>query len=88
MSRKKSVEKRLEEGRGSDLARKCWEEIRERAQRGGGISRRGRKGLSLLLSTGRRRERSFLRVGVGKMEVGSRKDRSRKDGEGERGGGL
>lgn len=29
------MEERLAGGRGSELARKCWEEVRERARRGG-----------------------------------------------------
>jgi len=42
-------EERMAEGRGSELARKCWEEIRERAKKGG------------MCQGGRRKDKSFLR---------------------------
>jgi hypothetical protein len=45
-------EERLAEGRGSELARKCWEEIRERAKRGGGYRDGKGKGRNFLRKEG------------------------------------
>lgn len=36
------MEESLAGGRGSELAKKCWEEVRERARRGGGDCRVGK----------------------------------------------
>jgi len=46
--RKKGFEERLAEGRGSELARKCWGEIRKGQKRDGGYLHRRRKDRSFL----------------------------------------
>jgi len=59
-------EKELEQGRGNELARKCWEEIKERG-------REGRKSSEW----GRERERFFGERGISLKEVERRREGER-----------